>query len=311
MTTRMPQLPDHDVHHDHDDFGGLQRDLPRLFDRRVALKVLAGAGLLTLVGCSSSSNSSTDGGTTDAATTAASTAAATDAVTTSTATDATADTSALAVTTSSTDCAVIPTETAGPFPGDGSNGANVLAESGVVRSDIRNSIGSASGTAEGVPLTVKFQLVDTKNNCKPLVGAAVYTWHCDRDGNYSMYSAAAANENYLRGVQDSDANGTVTFQSIFPAAYPRRWPHIHFEVYGDVGAAVSSGTTIATSQIALPKDTCDLVYATAGYEASVSNMQQSSLQSDGVFSDDGGIHELGTITGTIASGLTVMLLVPV
>ena len=33
----------------------------------------------------------------------------------------------------------IPEETAGPYPGDGSNGVNVLSESGIVRSDITTS----------------------------------------------------------------------------------------------------------------------------------------------------------------------------
>ena len=300
MNSRTPHL------HDHDDFGGLQRDLPRLVDRRGALRLIAGAGILTLVGCSSSKSTTTDAAATDTATTVAATDAAPDTL----AAGAT-DTTAIAIAATSSDCSVIPTETAGPFPGDGSNGPNVLAESGVVRSDIRKSIGSATGTAEGVALTIKYQLVDTKNNCKPLVGAAVYTWQCDRDGNYSMYSAPTANENYLRGVQDSDANGIVTFQSIFPGAYSGRWPHIHFEVYSDVGAAVSSGTPLATSQIALPKVTCDLVYASVGYSTSVSNMQKISLESDFVFRDDGAIHELGTITGTVASGLTVTLHVPV
>ena len=38
----------------------------------------------------------------------------------------------------------IPEETAGPYPGDGSNGPDVLAESGVVRSDITSSFGDAA-----------------------------------------------------------------------------------------------------------------------------------------------------------------------
>src|SRR5262245_6717260 len=51
-------------------------------------------------------------------------------------------------------CAEIPDETAGPFPGDGTNGANALALSGIVRSDIRSSLGGAGGTADGVALTI-------------------------------------------------------------------------------------------------------------------------------------------------------------
>ena len=49
----------------------------------------------------------------------------------------------------------IPDETAGPYPGDGSNGPDVLEQSGIVRSDIRSSFGDASGTAEGVPMTLE------------------------------------------------------------------------------------------------------------------------------------------------------------
>ena len=43
----------------------------------------------------------------------------------------------------------IPNETAGPYPGDGSNGPDVLDQSGIVRSDLRSSFGASTGTAEG------------------------------------------------------------------------------------------------------------------------------------------------------------------
>ena len=208
-------------------------------------------------------------------------------------------------------CETIPGETAGPFPGDGSNGPDVLSESGVVRSDITSSIGSASGVAEGVPLTITLDLVDTANGCSAFAGAAVYLWHCDRDGQYSMYSEAIADQNYLRGVQEADANGQVTFTSIFPAAYSGRWPHIHFEVYPSLDAATSAQGILATSQIALPEETCNLVYATEGYEQSVRNMAQTSLATDNVFSDDGGARQLATTSGDVASGLGVQLTVPV
>ncbi len=126
-----------------------------------------------------------------------------------------------------------------------------------------------------------------------------------------MYSDGAADENYLRGVQESDADGRVTFTSIFPAAYPGRWPHIHFEVYESVDAATGGGTPIATSQIALPEDACNEVFATAGYEQSMRNMQQTALANDNVFGDDGGVHQLGTVTGDLSNGYTVQLTVPV
>ena len=67
----------------------------------------------------------------------------------------------------------------------------------------------------------------TKDNA-PFVGVAVYAWHCDRAGRYSLYSEGVEDENYLRGVQESDADGKLAFDTIFPAAYSGRWPHIHF-----------------------------------------------------------------------------------
>jgi hypothetical protein len=68
---------------------------------------------------------------------------------------------------------VIEEETAGPYPGDGSNGPDVLAQSGVVRRDIRGGFGSATGVAEGIPLTIRFLLQDAANDCLPLAGGAV------------------------------------------------------------------------------------------------------------------------------------------
>ena len=273
-------------HHDHeleDHDRGLVFDLSTL-DRRQVLKALGfaglNAGLFTIIGCGpGAASSAPSAGATGSAGAAAS-------------------------------CALIPEETAGPFPGDGSNGPNILAESGVVRSDIRSSFGTSTTVATGVPLTIQLTVQDSGADCAPLAGAAVYVWHCDQGGNYSMYSQAAANENYLRGVQAAGDDGLVTFQSVFPACYSGRWPHVHFEVYPSLETATDENNKIATSQIALPKEACDLVYATAGYEQSVSNLQQVSLENDNVFRD-GWTQELGTITGNVADGMTVALIVPV
>ena len=272
---------------------GLVYDLSTLIHRRQVLR-LAGfttisAGLMSIVGCAPGATASPF-----ASSPAPSTGSG-------------AGASAVAAT----DCAVIPEETGGPFPGDGSNGPNVLAQSGIVRQDIRSSFGSSTKTASGVPLTIKLTIQDAANGCAPMTGAAVYIWHCDQAGNYSLYSQAAAGENYLRGVQATDGSGIVTFQSIFPACYPGRWPHIHFDVYPNLEAATDEANKVATSQIALPKDACDTVYATDGYSESVQTISQVSLERDGVFGDDGGVHELGTVTGDTSSGMTVALTVNV
>jgi protocatechuate 3,4-dioxygenase beta subunit len=203
----------------------------------------------------------------------------------------------------------IPNETAGPYPGDGTNGPNVLVMSGVVRSDITSSFGGMSGVAPGVPLTIILRLVSA-STCQPLAGYAVYLWHCTRDGGYSLYTSGFTSQNYLRGIQEADATGQATFQSIYPGCYSGRWPHIHFEVFPSLGASNSAGNKVATSQIALPRAQNDEVYATAGYESSVRNQANVSLSSDNVFGD-GYSLELATVTGSVATGYTAMLTVAI
>lgn len=260
----------------HDDFGGLFRDLratDRALRRRDALRLALGAGAVALFGCG------TEAGVTDP-------------------------------TTPNASCTLIPSETAGPFPGDGSNGPNVLNQSGVVRPDIRSSFAGLTGTAAGIPLTVVLNLV-TANTCTPRPGAAIYLWHCDRAGLYSLYSAGVTNQNYLRGVQAADASGRVTFTTIFPGCYAGRWPHIHFEVFETLAAASSLANRVRTSQLALPESTARAVYATTGYASSLTNLGGVSLASDNVFGEDRAANQLATMTGDAASGYTATLTVPV
>jgi protocatechuate 3,4-dioxygenase beta subunit len=124
-----------------------------------------------------------------------------------------------------------------------------------------------------------------------------------------MYDRGVADENYLRGVQPTASDGSVTFTSIFPACYSGRWPHIHFEVYRSVAEATAAGQILATSQLALPQETCSAVYATTGYEQSVSNLARVSLDRDMVFGDDGGVSQLATMTGDVTRGYTAALTV--
>ncbi|MGW0842488.1 intradiol ring-cleavage dioxygenase [Streptomyces sp. NPDC002787] len=275
----------HGHHHDDEFDRGLSYDLP-VFARRRMIRLLAGASMVPLVAACSTDESST-------------------------ASSDSSSSGSASTGSSGSDCEVIPNETAGPYPGDGSNGPNVLKESGVVRRDITKSFGSASGVAEGIPLTVTLTIVDQSSGCDtPMEGAAVYLWHCDRAGLYSLYSEGATEENYLRGVQEADEKGQVTFTSIFPACYTGRWPHIHFEVYGSLDDATAAQNIVATSQLAFPKDVCDTVYATDGYEQSVQNLGQLSLETDNIFSD-GYDQQLATLEGSTDKGYTATLTVPV
>lgn len=257
--------------HDHD--RGLAHDM-RLLTRRRALFTFGAAGAAALAACSTKTD--------EAATTSA--------------------------TSTATECSTAaPEETAGPYPGDGSNGPNVLIESGIVRQDIRSSFGAYTGTAAGVPTTISLTLCDLTKSCAVGTGLAVYVWHCDRDGEYALYGRNTTNQNYLRGVQVADANGSVSFSSIFPACYSGRWPHVHFEVFDSLESAVAGDNARLTSQIAIPQDACEKVFAyDTGYSNSVRNLSQVTLQSDNVFGD-GWDAELATVSGDPATSMTVAL----
>lgn len=280
-------MSDHDL--------GLQADLETLLRqqarRRGALRWLAGgslAGLLAACGGGASDEESTgsDG-------------------------SSSGGSSSGGGSSSSSSCSVIPEETAGPYPGDGSNTsggsvANALMLSGIVRSDIRSSIDGASGTASGVPLTVTLTLVNTNGSCASLEGYAIYLWHCDAQGRYSMYSSAIADENYLRGVQVTDANGQLSFTTIVPGCYSGRWPHMHFEVYRSATTATSYSNKLKTSQLALPQAVCEAVYAQSAYSGSASNLARISLSSDNIFSD-GVTTQMASVSGSVADGYVATL----
>ena len=289
---RHDELEDHDL--------GLSHDLPTLLGRRRALSVfgLGGAGLLGLAACGSDGiGTATDSSAANAPQGA----------------PPTGGPGSAPEANSSVQVAEgeIPEETNGPYPADGSNGVNVLTQTGIVRSDITTSFGSATGTAQGVPMKLKLKIINMNgDDVQPYAGAAVYVWHCTSGGEYSLYSEAIKDENYLRGVQQADANGLVTFHSIFPACYSGRWPHVHFEVYPSLAKATSASDRLRTSQVALPKPTCQAVYATDGYSRSVANLSQVSLDGDNVFGD-GYSLQLGTVTGSVPAGVTVSLNVPV
>lgn len=261
---------------DHDNHGpeGLSADLPHLTRRRLMLTGLAmGGAALSLWAAR--------GGAT-------------------TATGTAADGSV---------CVALPQETEGPFPADGTNvregqTVNILTEAGVIREDIRTSIGGLSPVAEGVPVMLEIALLDVNRACAPLGGMAVYAWQCDAEGIYSIY--AAQDRNYLRGVGISDAAGKVRFTTVFPACYDGRWPHIHFEVFSSAEMAVSGKAALLTSQFALPEAECRAVYAANPlYAASVGTLERVSLARDGIFRDASEEElkaQILTLTGDPATG---------
>lgn len=188
-------------------------------------------------------------------------------------------------------CALIPTETEGPYPLK-----SVLSNAAMIRHNIIEN-------RTGAPLTVILKLVNINASCAPVTNASVYLWHCDKDGNYSGYTTEVG-KTYLRGIWSADADGQVEFQTIYPGWYTGRITHIHFQVYLNG----STTTATATSQIAFPPATTTAVYNSSAYAARGQNTSVTSFAQDNIFSD-GTTYQLATITGNITDGLTATLTV--
>lgn len=125
-------------------------------------------------------------------------------------------------------------------------GELTCAASAIVRSDIRRSFGTAKGVARGLPLTIDLRLVGTVTGV-PAAGLAVYLWHADRDGAYSLYSPGLTGENFLRGVQATDGDGRVVFTSVFPGNGV-----IHYEIYPSVAQATKATGLLLSGSLMLP-----------------------------------------------------------
>lgn len=214
-------------------------------------------------------------------------------------------------TATSGSCVSYASETNGPYPADGTNtssGAtsNVLTLTSFQRQDIRSSVIGSTAVAGGVRLDLTINLADVNNSCTALAGYAVYLWHCNALGQYSLYDLPA--EDYLRGVQVSDSAGQVRFTTIVPGCYAGRFPHIHFEVFSSLANATRGNFARLISQFALPTAACEAVYAdTALYGSSLTRFRSTSITSDGIFGDNTAAQRTAmtiAMSGSNAAGYT-------
>jgi protocatechuate 3,4-dioxygenase beta subunit len=93
----------------------------------------------------------------------------------------------------------------------------------------------------GVPMRVSLLIV-SEDGCTSVAGATVDVWHTSPNGVYSTYAPGSAcnpgvedetSRKFCRGVQTTDANGRVDFDSVVPGWYAGRAVHFHFTVrYG-------------------------------------------------------------------------------
>jgi protocatechuate 3,4-dioxygenase beta subunit len=250
----------HEHHDDHDHDLGLQHDLAAI-GRRRALAWLGSVGLVAALGACGDSPFFDR-----------------------------AEADVIGTAADGSQCVAHPRETAGPYPADGSNNAhgtlaNVLDKSGIIRDDMRPSLDPAHPVATGTPLALTLQLVDVGRACAPMPGYAIYLWHCDAAGRYSIYDLPEAS--YLRAVGVTDNAGKITFTTIFPGCYRGRFPHMHFEVYPSLDKADDYKNRILTSQLAMPDALCGATYkANPVYGESIANFADSPLGRDGIFANN-------------------------
>jgi protocatechuate 3,4-dioxygenase beta subunit len=186
-------------------------------------------------------------------------------------------------TTTSGACAVINSETEGPYP----DRTGMINNSAYYRQDI------TEGKA-GTPLTLALTVASVATGCAPVANATIEVWQCDAAGAYSEYTAVGT---FLRGLQKTDANGKATFNTIYPGWYAGRATHIHLEVF-------VNGSPVKTTQMAFPEDVTAAVYAQGVYASRGQNSTRNST--DNVFSD-GTTNEMAATTGSPAAGYTATL----
>ena len=193
-------------------------------------------------------------------------------------------------TTNQGNCTVSAAETDGPFP--------IKTPADRVRENI-------VGNRKGVALMINLTIQNTNKECAALADALVDIWQCDAAGNYSEYNNQLdgnfTNEHFLRGRQTTNANGKVSFISVYPGWYPGRAPHLHLEIRN------GSGKSLLITQIAFPEAISKVVYATQGYKGNFDTPNTS----DGIFSDSLTHNLADSLTGNTTDGYTLTKIIKV
>ena len=155
------------------------------------------------------------------------------------------------------DCVVRPEQTEGPY----------FVDEKLDRSDIRVDPSDKS-IRPGVPLRLEFHVSRMAGAaCTPLSGAIVDVWHCDAAGVYSDVrdnQFDARGKKFLRGYQQTNANGNADFLTIYPGWYEGRAVHIHFKIRS---VAQSARAQEFTSQLYFDESVNDRIFEQAPYNS--------------------------------------------
>lgn len=102
---------------------------------------------------------------------------------------------------------------------------------------------------EGVPLYLEVQYIDM-TTCLPVPQVYVDIWNCNATGVYGGINVTGNvadggyNSTFLRGIQPTDDDGVVSFETIFPGHYDGRAIHTHLLSHTNV--TVFDNNTIST-----------------------------------------------------------------
>jgi protocatechuate 3,4-dioxygenase beta subunit len=169
-------------------------------------------------------------------------------------------------------CVMTPAKTEGPY----------FVDERLNRSDLRSDP-TTGDIQDGTKLTLKLSVFDAGNDCAPVQGAQVDIWHANAAGKYSDESAnGTSGQKWLRGYQVTDADGAVTFTTIYPGWYSGRAVHIHFKVRIFNG---STETLEFTSQLFFTDAMNAKVFASSPYSSR--GTPDTTDQTDNIYGTDG------------------------
>lgn len=189
------------------------------------------------------------------------------------------NTTATSLFNKSSICVLNPEGETGPFYVPGEH----------IRSNLRES-------QPGIPIVLEGQFIDVET-CEPITDLWWDLWNCNstgvyagvvEQGNGNANDASNINATFLRGLQKTDSDGVVTFESIFPGHYSGRATHHHMVAHLNAtiqpNSTITGGHAVHIGQAFWDQDLISKVEST--YPYNTNNITITTNAEDRVFSDE-------------------------
>ncbi len=210
----------------------------------------------------------------------------------------------------------VPREPVAPYPHElsltgKSSLANFWARSGLLRQDIRSNMDNQGLGASGLPLDLVIRVIRAGCEQEPIPGAAVYVWHSDANGEYSVYGRNDVT--YLRGIGVTGSDGRVQFKSIYPGTYHGREPHVHFEVYRSLNETQAPSKCLLRSRILFPEAVSREIYkSNLMYRRSVKTFEGLVFgKPGGSVTNPSSSSQVALVSGSARKGVRSSITVPI